>query len=89
MLSATAAEAAPDHLRGRYLSMTQLAWNLSSTVTPVGFAWLLDRGPEPIWYVMLVVSGVFALVSWRLGSVLPQAAERVTNRASEPEAAPA
>ena len=89
VLSATAAEAAPDHLRGRYLSMTQLAWNLSSTVTPVGFAWLLDRGPEPIWYVMLVVSGLFSLASWRLGSVLPQAAEPVTNRASEPEAASA
>ena len=87
VLSATAAEAAPDHLRGRYLSMTQLAWNLSSTITPVGFAWLLDRGPEPIWFVMLAVAGAFALVSWRLGAVLPQAAERVTNHAAEPEVA--
>ena len=88
VLSATAAEAAPDHLRGRYLSMTQLAWNLSSTVTPVGFAWLLERGPEPLWFVMLVVAAVFAVISWRVGAVLPQAAERVTNRAAEPAAAP-
>jgi len=81
VLSATAAEAAPEHLRGRYLSMTQLAWNLSSTVTPVGFAWLLERGPGPIWVVMLGLGGLFAVVSWRLGAVLPEAAEPVTNRA--------
>ena len=83
VLSATAAEAAPDHLRGRYLSMTQLAWNVSSTITPVTFAWLLERGAAPIWWAMLGVSVVFVLVSWRVGLVLPQAAERVTNRAAE------
>jgi MFS family permease len=83
VLSATAAEAAPDHLRGRYLSMTQLAWNVSSTITPVAFAWLLERGAAPIWWAMLGVSVVFVLVSWRVGLVLPQAAERVTDRAAE------
>lgn len=83
VLAATAAEAAPDHLRGRYLSMIQLSWNFSSAVAPVGFAWLLERGPEPLWLVMLASSAVFAGVSLRLGSVLPQAAARVTHRADE------
>ena len=63
VLAATAAEAAPEHLRGRYLSMIQLAWNLSSAIAPVLFAWLLERGPEPIWLVMLVLAGAFALLT--------------------------
>jgi len=83
VLAATAAEAAPDHLRGRYLSMIQLAWNLSGTVTPVLFAWLLERGPEPIWLMMLVLAGLFSLVTLRLGKVMPEAAARVTNRAEQ------
>ena len=81
VLAALSAEAAPEHLRGRYLSLIQLAWNVSSTIAPVTFAWLLERGPEPLWIVMLALTVLFALVSLRLGSVLPQAAERVTNRA--------
>ncbi len=84
VLAATAAEAAPEHLRGRYLSMIQLAWNLSSAIAPVLFAWLLERGPEPIWLVMLVLAGAFALLTVRLGTALPVAAERVTNRAAAP-----
>ena len=47
------AEAAPDHLRGRYLSLIQLAWNVSGTVAPVTFAWLLDRGATPLWFALL------------------------------------
>jgi MFS family permease len=83
VLAATAAEAAPDHLRGRYLSMTQLAWNLSSTVAPVLFAWLLEGGAAPLWILMLVLTGGFVLATTRLGAVLPAAAERVTNRADD------
>ena len=44
MLGALAAEAAPDHLRGRYLALIQLAWNVTGAVAPVPFAWLLERG---------------------------------------------
>lgn len=83
VLGALSAEAAPEHLRGRYLSLIQLAWNLSSTIAPVLFAWLLERGPEPLWLVMLGVAAVAALVSWRLGSALPDAARPITNRATD------
>lgn len=78
VLAATAAEAAPDHLRGRYLSMIQLSWNLSGAVAPVVFAWLLERGPEPLWLLMLVCSAGFVWVAIRLGAVLPHAGARVT-----------
>lgn len=79
--SALAAEAAPEHLRGRYLSLIQLAWNVSSTVTPLAFAWLLARGDQPIWYVMLglALAGV-AIAVW-LGRVMPLADAPVTNAA--------
>ena len=89
---ALSAEAAPEHLRGRYLSLIQLAWNVSSTIAPVAFAWLLDRGAAPIWLGLLAVAAAGALLAARLGTTLPQAALRVTNRAEEPvavEVAPA
>ena len=81
VLGALSAEAAPEHLRGRYLSLIQLAWNVSGTVAPVLFAWLLDRGESPLWVVMLGVAVVSTLVAVRLGAVLAQAARPVTNRA--------
>jgi len=84
VLGALSVEAAPEHLRGRYLSLIQLAWNLSSTVAPVAFAWLLDRGPAPTWLAVTVVALVGAALAVRLGSVLPHAAREVTNRADEP-----
>jgi MFS family permease len=80
---ALSAEAAPEHLRGRYLSLIQLAWNVSGTVAPVGLAWLLDRGPSATWLVLVAVAAAGALLATRLGAVMPHAAARVTNRAEE------
>jgi len=82
--SALAAEAAPEHLRGRYLSLIQLAWNVSGAVAPVAFAWLLDRGSTPLWSVLLALTLVGAGVSALLGRVLPLADLPVTNSAVEP-----
>ena len=87
MLGALSAEAAPEHLRGRYLSLIQLAWNLASTVAPVAFAWLLDRGATPIWWALVGLSLAGAGLTVLLGRVLPHAAREVTNRAEEPAAA--
>lgn len=83
VLGALSAEAAPEHLRGRYLSLIQLAWNLASTVAPVTFAWLLDRGAAPLWLVLAVVSLLAAALAVPLGRILPTAAERVTNRSAD------
>lgn len=81
VLAALSAEASPDHLRGRYLSLIQLAWNLSGTIAPVLFAWLLERGPEPLWLLMIGLAALMLLVVARLGAVMPVAAARVTNEA--------
>ncbi len=83
VLAALSAEASPEHLRGRYLSLIQLAWNLSGTIAPVLFAWLLERGPEPLWVVMVGLAVAMMFVVGRLASVMPAAAAEVTN-AAEP-----
>lgn len=83
VLAALAAEAAPDHLRGRYLSLIQIAWNLASTVAPVLIAWLLDRGPTSVWVAFTAIALVGAVLAIRLATVLPLAAQPVTNRAEQ------
>nr|WP_221633894.1 MFS transporter [Nocardioides luti] len=85
--SALAAEAAPEALRGRYLSLIQLAWGIAGTVAPITFAWLLDRGAWEIWSAMLAISVLGALLAARLGATMPDAALRVTNRSVEPSGA--
>jgi MFS family permease len=73
----------PEHLRGRYLALMQLAWTTSGALSPVAFAWLLHRGPEPVWAALLAVVGLGALLAPRLGRTLPAAAGRVAHRAEE------
>ncbi|MCW2796386.1 MFS transporter [Nocardioides sp.] len=84
---ALSAEAAPEHLRGRYLSLIQLAWNLAGTIAPIAFAWLLDRGPTPIWLGLCGVGLAGAVLAARLGTVMPLASERVSNAARDEDVA--
>ncbi|MGW6413818.1 MFS transporter [Streptomyces sp. NPDC055055] len=42
-------QAAPDHLRGRYLSVHQLSWSLCRTIAPLLLGLLLDAGPWHLW----------------------------------------
>lgn len=79
VLSATAAEAAPDHLRGRYLGLFQLSWALGGAVTPVAFTWLLAHGTTTLWWVLAIVAAVSAAYLQALPRVLPAAGVRVTN----------
>ena len=85
VFSATAAEAAPDHLRGRYLGLFQLSWGVAGAVTPVAFTWLLAQGQTTLWWVLTLVALASAAYLQRLPRVLPAAGARVTNR-PEPEA---
>ena len=89
VFSATAAEAAPDHLRGRYLGLFQLSWGLGGAVTPVAFTWLLAHGQTTLWWVLALVALASAAYLQRLPQVLPAAGRRVTNRVEQeaPEAA--
>ncbi len=80
---ALSAEAAPEHLRGRYLSLIQLAWNLSGVIAPVTFAFLLDRGPSAIWLALCAMSLLGAVLAVRLGRSMPQASQTITNRPTE------
>lgn len=84
VFSATAAEAAPDHLRGRYLGLFQLSWGVAGAVTPLAFTWLLAQGQTTLWWVLTLVALASAAYLQRLPRVLPAAGVRVTNR-PEPE----
>ena len=89
VFSATAAEAAPDHLRGRYLGLFQLSWGIGGAVTPIAFTWLLAQGQTTLWWVLALVALVSAAYLQTLPRVLPAAGLRVTNRAqAAPEQEP-
>jgi MFS family permease len=85
VFSATAAEAAPDHLRGRYLGLFQLSWGIGGAVAPVTFTWLLAHGQTTLWWVLAVFAVLSAVYLQTLPRVLPAAGLRVT-RAAEQEA---
>lgn len=87
VFSAAAAEAAPDHLRGRYLGLFQLSWGIGGAVTPVAFTWLLAYGQTTLWWVLALVALASAAYLQRLPRVLPAAGRRVTNRVEEEAAA--
>lgn len=89
VFSAAAAEAAPDHLRGRYLGLFQLSWGIGGAVTPVAFTWLLAHGQRTLWWVLALVALASAAYLQRLPRVLPAAGRRVTNRSEQEAAEPA
>jgi MFS family permease len=84
VFSATAAEAAPDHLRGRYLGLFQLGWGLGGAVAPVAFTWLLAHGPTTLWWVLAVIALASAAYLQTLPRVLPASGLRVTQRVEAP-----
>ncbi|MBE7325371.1 MFS transporter [Nocardioides sp. Y6] len=79
VLNATAAEAAPAHLRGRYLGLTQLSWGVTGAVTPVVFTWLLARGEVAVWVVLGAVALLAAASAVRLPSTLSAAGATVSD----------
>lgn len=83
VFSATAAEAAPDHLRGRYLGLFQLSWGIGGAVTPVAFTWLLAHGATTVWWVLAVIAVVSAAYLQTLPRALPAAGLRVTHRVDQ------
>ncbi len=57
-------QAAPDHLRGRYLSVYQLSWSLCRTVAPMLLGFLLDARPWHLWtaLALMVLGGAAVLL---------------------------
>ncbi|MGW0754784.1 MFS transporter [Streptomyces sp. NPDC002587] len=57
-------QAAPDHLRGRYLSVYQLSWSVCRTIAPMLLGFLLDAGQWHLWTVLalMVLTGAAILL---------------------------
>lgn len=79
VLNATAAEAAPDHLRGRYLGLLQLSWGVTGALAPVAFTWFLTHGTFSLWWALGALAVAGAVWAARLPAALPAAAQRVTH----------
>jgi len=61
--STYAANSAPAHMRGRYMSIYGLTWNVSQGIGPVGGGFLNDTfGPRSMWYG----GGITGLISTAL-----------------------
>jgi MFS family permease len=79
--AAVAAESAPDHLRGRYLSMIQLSWGIAGTIAPVAYLCLLDQGRSQLWWVMIAITVAATALAILVGRILPRAGQPITNQA--------
>ncbi|QKW33325.1 MFS transporter [Actinomadura sp. NAK00032] len=55
-------QAAPDHLRGRYLSVYQSSWSLCRTVAPLLLGFLLEAGPWQLWTVLALMVPAGAVI---------------------------
>ncbi len=89
VLAALSTDAAPPHLLGRYTSLYQTSWTVSSTVAPVALTWLLERGSAPLWGALAAAALVGVVLSSLLRRVMPLAAipvprSRPTRLAPEP-----
>jgi MFS family permease len=77
VLAALSTDAAPVHLRGRYISLYQMSWTVSMTVAPVALTWLLERGASALWGALAAVALTGVVLAGLLRRVMPQAAETV------------
>jgi MFS family permease len=72
-----AADAAPDHMRGRYLSLNQLAVSLATALSPAAFTALLAHGPSATWLTLAMLALVGVALSVACGRTVPQARSRI------------
>ncbi len=77
VLNALSTDAAPIHLRGRYVSLYQMSWNVSSTIAPAALTWLLAAGSAAVWGALAAVSLVGVALSSLLRRRMPLAAATV------------
>ncbi len=82
VLTALSTDAAPDHLRGRYVSLYQLSWTVSSAVAPLALAWLLEQGSAQLWGALTAVALIGVVLSILLRRVMPLASTTVQNTCS-------
>lgn len=77
VLAALASEAAPDALRGRYLALHQLSWNVSNTVAPALLTGLLALGAVPVWLALGALAAVAGGGITAVAARVPAARQRI------------
>lgn len=77
VMATLSAEAAPEHLRGRYLAAYQTSWNISSFVAPVLLTSLLAVGGLAVWGVLALLAALTAMGITLVTPHLPAARVRV------------
>ena len=89
VLAALAGEAPPPGMRGRYMSVVQLAWNGAGAVSPLLYTSLLAAGALAMWGGALALCLLWAVAALALGVTMPLARRAVAEEAhAEPPAAP-
>ncbi len=73
VMATLSAEAAPDHLRGRYLATYQMSWNVSSFVAPVLLTSLLAVGGLAVFGVLALLAALTAVGVALIAPHLPAA----------------
>ncbi|MFD9304844.1 MFS transporter [Streptomyces sp. NPDC060048] len=74
-------QAAPDHLRGRYLATYQLSWSLCRTLAPALLGFLLDAGRWHLWTVLALMVLTGAAILLHTERLLPAHVVRVPGEA--------
>jgi MFS family permease len=77
VLNALSTDAAPPNLRGRYVSLYQMSWNVASTIAPAAMTWLLAAGAAAVWGSLTAISLVGVALSALLRRAMPLAAATV------------
>ena len=83
--SALAASAAPESLRGRYLSFYQFSWAIPAALAPVVLTALLAASPLLLWVVLGGGTGLAALALLPLEPRLPREAVYPEPPATDPK----
>lgn len=83
ILTALAVEVSDPQLRGRYLSLVQLIWTLTTMIAPLTFAWLLAHGQARLWWALIGSAGLGVLATLGMAAAMPTARAPITNRATE------
>jgi MFS family permease len=86
---AIVARISPEHLRGRYLGLYQVAWTGSLVVAPLIGGWVIDTwGTAPLWIGCLIVGVAAAAAQLGIGTRLNRRLEAAATVEPERESAP-
>jgi MFS family permease len=88
VLSALSTDAAPRHLRGRYVSVYQMSWTVAMSIAPLALTWLLEQGSAALWGGLVATALAGVALAGVMRRSLPLAATKVTNASVMPQPEP-